>query len=137
MEAGNARSFLQVTVLLLILSSPTATARDTITPGEPPCAARDLSLWPAELRVGFFNPPNSNNSYVGLWYNKISQVTVLWVGQPPKSPRQLHRPSYPSPTTEGSPSLPQTPPRSSGRVKLYRQADSSGSKTTQRTETWS
>lgn len=29
--------------------------------------------------LGFFYPGNSNNRYVGIWYNKIPQQTVVWV----------------------------------------------------------
>ena len=29
--------------------------------------------------LGFFSPRNSTNRYVGIWYNKISEQTVVWV----------------------------------------------------------
>ncbi|KAI7731727.1 hypothetical protein M8C21_025260 [Ambrosia artemisiifolia] len=29
--------------------------------------------------LGFFSPPNSTNRYVGIWYNKVSEQTVVWV----------------------------------------------------------
>ncbi|KAI3809981.1 hypothetical protein L1987_19586 [Smallanthus sonchifolius] len=31
------------------------------------------------FELGFFNPGNSTNSYVGIWYKKISNRTVVWV----------------------------------------------------------
>ncbi|KAK9050476.1 hypothetical protein SSX86_030555 [Deinandra increscens subsp. villosa] len=31
------------------------------------------------FELGFFNPANSNNHYVGIWYKKISTKTVVWV----------------------------------------------------------
>ena len=29
--------------------------------------------------LGFFSPPSSINRYVGIWYNKVSEQTVVWV----------------------------------------------------------
>ncbi|MFS7989623.1 putative S-locus glycoprotein [Helianthus anomalus] len=29
--------------------------------------------------LGFFSPANSTNRYVGIWYNKVSEQTVVWV----------------------------------------------------------
>lgn len=29
--------------------------------------------------LGFFSPYNSNNRYVGIWFNKVPQQTVVWV----------------------------------------------------------
>ncbi|MFS7980075.1 putative non-specific serine/threonine protein kinase [Helianthus anomalus] len=29
--------------------------------------------------LGFFSPANSTNRYVGIWYNKISEQTIVWV----------------------------------------------------------
>ncbi|KAL5703045.1 hypothetical protein ACHQM5_028187 [Ranunculus cassubicifolius] len=29
--------------------------------------------------LGFFSPPKSTNRYVGIWYNKVSIQTVVWV----------------------------------------------------------
>ncbi|KAL8259847.1 hypothetical protein R6Q59_027800 [Mikania micrantha] len=29
--------------------------------------------------LGFFSPTNSSNRYVGIWYNKVSEQTVVWV----------------------------------------------------------
>ncbi|KAM7525174.1 hypothetical protein LguiA_015076 [Lonicera macranthoides] len=31
------------------------------------------------FKLGFFNPNNSQNRYVGIWFNKIPQITVIWV----------------------------------------------------------
>ncbi|XP_021664654.2 G-type lectin S-receptor-like serine/threonine-protein kinase At4g27290 isoform X2 [Hevea brasiliensis] len=30
-------------------------------------------------RLGFFSPDNSFNQYLGIWYNKVSVFTVVWV----------------------------------------------------------
>ncbi|KAK7290955.1 hypothetical protein RIF29_05764 [Crotalaria pallida] len=31
------------------------------------------------FELGFFKPGNSSNYYIGLWYKKVSQQTVVWV----------------------------------------------------------
>ncbi|KAJ0500655.1 putative protein kinase RLK-Pelle-DLSV family [Helianthus annuus] len=31
------------------------------------------------FELGFFSPPNSMNHYIGIWYKKISNRTVVWV----------------------------------------------------------
>ena len=31
------------------------------------------------FKLGFFSPENSTNRYLGIWYNKISVFTVIWV----------------------------------------------------------
>ncbi len=31
------------------------------------------------FKLGFFNPVNSTNRYLGIWYNKMSVFTVIWV----------------------------------------------------------
>ncbi|XP_020201911.1 G-type lectin S-receptor-like serine/threonine-protein kinase At1g11410 isoform X1 [Cajanus cajan] len=38
-----------------------------------------LSSDRGNFALGFFSPPNSTNRYVGIWYNKISEQTVVWV----------------------------------------------------------
>ncbi|KAI3924688.1 hypothetical protein MKW92_050323 [Papaver armeniacum] len=30
-------------------------------------------------KLGFFSPSNSSNRYVGVWYNKVSVQTIVWV----------------------------------------------------------
>ncbi|KAI3872993.1 hypothetical protein MKW92_025142 [Papaver armeniacum] len=31
------------------------------------------------FKLGFFNPPNTTNRYVGIWYNKFPVQTIVWV----------------------------------------------------------
>ncbi|XP_010268928.1 PREDICTED: G-type lectin S-receptor-like serine/threonine-protein kinase At1g11330 [Nelumbo nucifera] len=31
------------------------------------------------FKLGFFSPENSTNRYVGIWYNNMSELTVVWV----------------------------------------------------------
>ncbi|KAJ0500727.1 putative bulb-type lectin domain-containing protein [Helianthus annuus] len=40
----------------------------------------DTLVSPAGIfELGFFQPGNSNNTYLGIWYKKISVRTVVWV----------------------------------------------------------
>ncbi|XP_058189321.1 G-type lectin S-receptor-like serine/threonine-protein kinase RKS1 [Rhododendron vialii] len=55
------------------------TSIDTITPTQP---IRDGNLVVSSgetFALGFFSPGNSSQRYVGIWYNKISERTVVWV----------------------------------------------------------
>lgn len=67
-------------VCLLILLLTACHARDTVTPGRPLAANETLvSGGDANFVLGFFTPPGANNTYVGVWYNKVSVRTVVWV----------------------------------------------------------
>lgn len=62
--------------LLLIV----CTSTDTITPNQSIKDGGDLLVSNGEtFALGFFSPENSNRRYVGIWYNKISEQTVVWV----------------------------------------------------------
>lgn len=50
-----------------------------ITPDQP-LKDGDLLLSPREdFALGFFSPANSRNRYVGVWYHKVPEQTVVWV----------------------------------------------------------
>ncbi|PWZ31855.1 G-type lectin S-receptor-like serine/threonine-protein kinase [Zea mays] len=69
--------------LLLYLLGHLATchaARDTITPSSPLAANETLvSGGDGNFALGFFTPPGANSTYLGVWYNKVSLRTVVWV----------------------------------------------------------
>ncbi|KAK2978974.1 hypothetical protein RJ640_017538 [Escallonia rubra] len=54
---------------------------DTITPTQFISDAKNESLLSSNgnFRLGFFSPRNSLNRYVGIWFNKVSEQTVVWV----------------------------------------------------------
>ena len=68
-------------LLLLLLVLPAASrARDTIVPGQPLRGNDTLvSSGTGSFALGFFSPPGSNNTYVGVWYAKLPVRTVVWV----------------------------------------------------------
>ncbi|CAL4973676.1 unnamed protein product [Urochloa decumbens] len=67
--------------LLCLLRHPLAAARDTITPSTPLVGSNEtlVSGGDGNFALGFFTPPGSNNTYLGVWYNKVSLRTVVWV----------------------------------------------------------
>ncbi|XP_048544265.1 receptor-like serine/threonine-protein kinase SD1-8 isoform X1 [Triticum urartu] len=67
-------------LLLLLLLSSASHARDTISPGQP-LRGNDTLVSPGagSYVLGFFTPPGSNNTYIGLWYAKVPVRTVVWV----------------------------------------------------------
>nr|CAB3474486.1 unnamed protein product [Digitaria exilis] len=60
--------------------SHAAATRDTITPGTPLGANETMvSGGDGNFAMGFFTPPGANATYLGVWYNKVSLRTVVWV----------------------------------------------------------
>ncbi|WVZ99117.1 hypothetical protein U9M48_044464 [Paspalum notatum var. saurae] len=67
-------------LLLLLLLPAGSRARDTISPGQPLRGNETLvSSGAGSFVLGFFSPPGSNNTYVGVWYAKVPVRTVVWV----------------------------------------------------------
>ncbi|KAK6918933.1 Bulb-type lectin domain [Dillenia turbinata] len=58
---------------------PVFTFGDRIVPGESLTPNQTIVSAGATFALGFFTPGNSSQSYVGIWYNNISQQTVIWV----------------------------------------------------------
>jgi hypothetical protein len=66
--------------LLLLMLSSASHARDIISPGQPLRGNDTLvSAGSGSFVLGFFTPPGSNNTYVGVWYARVSVRTVVWV----------------------------------------------------------
>ncbi|CAL5441339.1 unnamed protein product [Camellia sinensis] len=68
-------------LLLLFLFFGFCKSRDTITPAQPIKDGDLLVSNDETFALGFFSPGNgtSNRRYVGIWYYKISEQTVVWV----------------------------------------------------------
>ncbi|KAL8121530.1 hypothetical protein AgCh_018312 [Apium graveolens] len=67
---------LSSTLLSIIINSiavDTIRANQTIRDGDTITSAR------GEFQLGFFSPGSSTNRYLGIWYKKISNGTVVWV----------------------------------------------------------
>ncbi|KAK4576584.1 hypothetical protein RGQ29_027216 [Quercus rubra] len=68
-------------LLSLLLVCPICTSLDTITPDQPLKDGYGQLLLSNQktFALGFFNPASSNHRYVGIWYNQITEQTVVWV----------------------------------------------------------
>ncbi|KAI3675437.1 hypothetical protein L1987_85027 [Smallanthus sonchifolius] len=64
---------------LVLYASITTHATDAISANQI-IRYNETIISPLEtFELGFFNPGNSTNHYVGIWYKKISTGTVVWV----------------------------------------------------------
>ncbi|GJN14858.1 hypothetical protein PR202_gb01725 [Eleusine coracana subsp. coracana] len=67
-------------LVLLLLLPASSRARDTISPGQPLLGNDTLvSSGAGVFALGFFTPPGSNGTYLGIWYAKVLPRTVVWV----------------------------------------------------------
>ncbi|XP_062087404.1 G-type lectin S-receptor-like serine/threonine-protein kinase At4g27290 [Humulus lupulus] len=67
-------------VVLLIFFPNYSSATDTITPSQPLLDDNQTLISAGEVfQLGFFQQPNSENRFVGLWYKKAPQGMILWV----------------------------------------------------------
>lgn len=55
------------------------TPGDTIVPGEYFYEGQNLISANGKFELGFFNPGDASNAYVGIWYHNITDKTALWV----------------------------------------------------------
>ncbi|KAI3743286.1 hypothetical protein L1987_60992 [Smallanthus sonchifolius] len=68
-----------VSMLIFFLIFQFCTCIDTITLSRPLKDGDILVSKGETFALGFFSPGNSSNRYVGIWYNKVSEQTVVWV----------------------------------------------------------
>ncbi|KAF7127241.1 hypothetical protein RHSIM_Rhsim11G0083000 [Rhododendron simsii] len=66
-------------LLLPFLYFRFCTPNDTITPTQSMKDGDVLVSSGETFALGFFSPGNSSRRYVGIWYNKISEQTIVWV----------------------------------------------------------
>ncbi|KAK2441585.1 G-type lectin S-receptor serine/threonine-protein kinase [Trifolium repens] len=64
---------------ILFFFSKISCATDTITQSQPLLDGSTLISKGEVFELGFFNPGNSNNRYVGIWYKNIPDRKVVWV----------------------------------------------------------
>ncbi|KAF8396337.1 hypothetical protein HHK36_017953 [Tetracentron sinense] len=65
--------------LLLFLLFSFCTSNDTITTTQPLTDGEIIVSERENFALGFFSPGSSRDRYVGIWYNKVSEQTVVWV----------------------------------------------------------
>ncbi|XP_009415772.3 G-type lectin S-receptor-like serine/threonine-protein kinase At2g19130 [Musa acuminata AAA Group] len=72
-------SLLVISFLALHQASPSY-ASDTISPNRSLSGRQNITSAGGQFVLGFFAPSTSSkNYYVGIWYNKISLLTAVWV----------------------------------------------------------
>jgi hypothetical protein len=84
------------TVLTLLIFLPLSASDDRLVPGKPLSSGATIISDGGAFALGFFNPSNSTppNFYLGIWYNGIPNLTVVWVANP-KTPLMNNTSSSP------------------------------------------
>ncbi|GMY04994.1 G-type lectin S-receptor-like serine/threonine-protein kinase At2g19130 [Fagus crenata] len=75
-------SWSHLALLLLIIMSlevHLSTASDTLYPGQSLAWSKTLTSRNGIFELGFFTPGKSHQYYLGIWYKKIAEKTVVWV----------------------------------------------------------
>ncbi|KAG9150486.1 hypothetical protein Leryth_010855 [Lithospermum erythrorhizon] len=52
---------------------------DTISLRQPLSGDHTITSLGGNFKLGFFSPGKSSNHYIGIWYNKVSEQTIVWV----------------------------------------------------------
>ncbi|KAJ4975651.1 hypothetical protein NE237_000757 [Protea cynaroides] len=60
-------------------STSTASSNDTLTPTESIIDGQIIVSAGNNYALGFFSPGNSSYRYLGIWFHKIPETTVVWV----------------------------------------------------------
>ncbi|CAD6333319.1 unnamed protein product [Miscanthus lutarioriparius] len=77
------RRLCHLVMLLLLPVASSARDRDTITSRRPLMGNETLvSAGSGNFVFGFFTPPGSRQTYLGVWYARVAPRTVVWVANP-------------------------------------------------------
>ncbi|XP_028547901.1 G-type lectin S-receptor-like serine/threonine-protein kinase At4g27290 [Dendrobium catenatum] len=66
-------------VIILFFFFSISFAIDILTPSHPLSYKETLISANGTFALGFFTPPNTTNSYIGIWYHNLAVQTVVWV----------------------------------------------------------
>lgn len=75
----NLRCFLFVLLLCFFFHTIPSLAADTISANQTLSGDQTIISSGGVFELGFFKPGNSSNYYIGIWYKKVSQQTIVWV----------------------------------------------------------
>ncbi|KAJ9563149.1 hypothetical protein OSB04_008309 [Centaurea solstitialis] len=73
------KTIILASVFMFLLLFRFCTCKDTITLTQPLKDGDILVSSGENFALGFFSTRNSGNRYVGIWYHKVSEQTVVWV----------------------------------------------------------
>ncbi|KAJ0111193.1 hypothetical protein Patl1_02130 [Pistacia atlantica] len=75
------RTWLMISFLFMCLSLEfhVSSGADTISANQSLSGDQTILSAGGAFRFGFFKPGNSSNYYIGMWYDKISLQTIVWV----------------------------------------------------------
>ncbi|KAG6386981.1 hypothetical protein SASPL_152163 [Salvia splendens] len=77
------RTFPKVILALIILcfsnNKILSHAADTLSPNQTLSGDQTIVSSGGNFELGFFSPGKSSNYYIGIWYGKITEKTVIWV----------------------------------------------------------
>ena len=68
-----------LSALFLFLAFPLCSSIDIIAPNQSIKDGDVLVSGGQRYALGFFSPGNSSRRYMGIWYHKVSEQTVVWV----------------------------------------------------------
>ncbi|KAI8021725.1 G-type lectin S-receptor-like serine/threonine-protein kinase [Camellia lanceoleosa] len=71
--------YLELLLLFSCFCLKFSIAIDTITVTQPATDREKIISSNKVFQLGFFNPVNTTNCYVGIWYNNVPVRTVVWV----------------------------------------------------------
>ncbi|PKU61283.1 Receptor-like serine/threonine-protein kinase SD1-8 [Dendrobium catenatum] len=80
-------------VIILFFFFSISFAIDILTPSHPLSYKETLISANGTFALGFFTPPNTTNSYIGIWYHNLAVQTVVWVANR-RNP--ISSPSFPN-----------------------------------------
>ncbi|KAK4588065.1 hypothetical protein RGQ29_019164 [Quercus rubra] len=79
MNPASSLPFLYSVLLLLSLFFQICVSLDTIAPNQAIKDGQTLVSNQKAFALGFFSPGNSTKRYVGIWYHKVPEQTIVWV----------------------------------------------------------
>ncbi|XP_012092438.1 G-type lectin S-receptor-like serine/threonine-protein kinase At2g19130 [Jatropha curcas] len=70
---------LSVLVIFFSLNFNLSLSADRITANQSLSGDQTIISSGGTFKLGFFKPGNTSNYYIGMWYNRVSQQTIVWV----------------------------------------------------------
>nr|XP_011460357.1 PREDICTED: G-type lectin S-receptor-like serine/threonine-protein kinase RKS1 [Fragaria vesca subsp. vesca] len=72
-------SMIAALLIIFLLHLPSCISTDSFTPNQTIKDGDVLVSSRKLFALGFFSPGNSGKRYVGVWYNKVPEQTIVWV----------------------------------------------------------